>query len=48
MNLLNKIRKSTRDNSSINSDANHGACFFEELFLDIVSNRVSSHRTVSV
>src|SRR5579863_1354197 len=44
--LLNELQKPDRDNFLISGDANHGACFFEELFLDIVSNWVSSHPTV--
>jgi hypothetical protein len=49
MNLLNEIQKSSRDNSLISSDANQRANFSDrKLLLDIVSNRVSSHPTVSV
>jgi hypothetical protein len=35
MNLLNEIRKSLRDNFSISSDANHGACFLKSYFLTL-------------
>jgi hypothetical protein len=46
MNLLNEIRKSSRGNFSISSEANHRANFSErKLLLDIVSDRVSSFVT---